>query len=111
MRAEDVDTPAMIVETDALECNLRRRAAAAASAGARLLPHAKMHKCPALALRQVAPGVLFSVAGATRTAIGAKLRLIAGHVDATVNLHDWLVCVRDGVAEALWPVSARGAMW
>ena len=81
MRAEDVDTPAMIVETDALECNLRRRAAAAASAGARLLPHAKMHKCPALALRQVAPG-----------AIG-------------------VCCQKVRVAEALWPVSARGAMW
>ncbi len=56
-------------------------------------------------------GVLFPVAGATLPALGAKLRLIPGHVDPTVNLHDWLVCVRDGVVEALWPVSARGAMW
>jgi len=37
-----------------------------------------------------------------------KLRLIPGHCDPTCNLHDWYVCVRNGVVETLWPVSARG---
>ena len=37
-----------------------------------------------------------------------KLRLIPGHCDPTVNLHDWLVGIRDGRVEALWPVTARG---
>jgi 3-hydroxy-D-aspartate aldolase len=41
--------------------------------------------------------------------LGEKLMLIPGHCDPTVNLHDWYVCVRDGVVEALWPISARGA--
>ena len=56
-------------------------------------------------------GVLFPVAGAKLPTLGSKLRLIPGHVDPTVNLHDWPVCVRDGMVEALWPVSTRGAMW
>ncbi len=43
--------------------------------------------------------------------LGAKLRLIPGHIDPTVNLHDWIVAVRHGVVEELWPVTARGAMW
>jgi len=42
-------------------------------------------------------------------ALGQKIRLIPGHCDPTVNLHDWLVCVREGCVEALWPITARGA--
>ncbi|MFW2541031.1 DSD1 family PLP-dependent enzyme [Primorskyibacter sp. 2E107] len=41
-------------------------------------------------------------------AINARLRLVPGHCDPTANLHDWYVGVRQGVVEALWPVSARG---
>ncbi|MEL7089768.1 MAG: DSD1 family PLP-dependent enzyme, partial [Planctomycetota bacterium] len=41
-------------------------------------------------------------------AINQRLRLIPGHCDPTVNCHDWLVGVRSGVVETLWPVSARG---
>lgn len=48
--------------------------------------------------------------GATRFRVGDKLRLIPGHCDPTVNLHDWFVCVRDGRVEALWPIAARGAV-
>jgi 3-hydroxy-D-aspartate aldolase len=43
--------------------------------------------------------------------INDKLRLIPGHCDPTVNLHDWYVCVRNGRVEDLWPVSARGKSW
>jgi len=56
-------------------------------------------------------GVIFSLEGATLPALGDKLRLIPGHIDPTVNLHDWIVGVRQGRVESLWPVSARGAMW
>lgn len=44
-------------------------------------------------------------------ALGEKVRLTVAHCDPTVNLHDWYVCVRGGVVEALWPVSARGALF
>jgi D-serine deaminase-like pyridoxal phosphate-dependent protein len=41
--------------------------------------------------------------------VGDKVKLIPGHCDPTVNLHDWLVAVRGGRVEALWPTVARGA--
>jgi 3-hydroxy-D-aspartate aldolase len=53
---------------------------------------------------------LLQISGATRLKVGDKLRLIPGHCDPTVNLYDWYVCVRNGVVEALWPVTARGAV-
>jgi len=42
--------------------------------------------------------------------VGDKIRLIPGHCDPTVNLYDWIVCIRNGVVEEVWPVSARGAL-
>lgn len=42
--------------------------------------------------------------------LGHKLKLIPGHCDPTVNLYDYYVCVRDGRVEALWPITARGAL-
>ncbi len=41
--------------------------------------------------------------------LGSKLRLIPGHCDPTINLHDWYVGIRAGRVEALWPIAARGA--
>jgi 3-hydroxy-D-aspartate aldolase len=46
-----------------------------------------------------------------RPALGQKIRLIPGHCDPTVNLYDWLVCVRNGAVEDLWPITARGAIY
>jgi 3-hydroxy-D-aspartate aldolase len=43
-----------------------------------------------------------------RLAVGDKIRLIPGHCDPTVNLHDWFVGVRGDRVECLWPVSGRG---
>jgi D-serine deaminase-like pyridoxal phosphate-dependent protein len=51
---------------------------------------------------------------------GAKVLLVPGHCDPTVNLHDWYVGVRrmgTGIArvechvECVWPVAARGAVF
>lgn len=42
--------------------------------------------------------------------LGEKLLLVPGHCDPTVNLYDWYVCVRGGKVEALWPITARGAV-
>lgn len=48
--------------------------------------------------------------------LGDKVLLIPGHCDPTINLHDWYVCVRgprlrDAHVEAVWPVTARGALF
>jgi 3-hydroxy-D-aspartate aldolase len=56
MHIDDVDTPALIVELDAFEANLRRMAEKVADTDVRLRPHAKAHKCPAIGLRQIALG-------------------------------------------------------
>lgn len=43
--------------------------------------------------------------------LGRKLRLIPGHCDPTVNLYDWIVGYRDETVEAVWPITARGALY
>ncbi len=56
-------------------------------------------------------GVIVSKAHGTLPKLGTRLQLIPGHVDPTVNLHDWILGMRNGVVEEIWPVTARGAMW
>jgi len=55
---DDVDTPALIVELDALERNVAAMAAAVEDRGVRLRPHAKSHKSPDIARRQLAAGAV-----------------------------------------------------
>jgi 3-hydroxy-D-aspartate aldolase len=55
-------------------------------------------------------GVIEIAAGAAAPALGDKLLLVPGHCDPTVNLYDWYVCARNGIVEALWPITARGAL-
>ena len=49
--------------------------------------------------------------GSAALGLGDKLLLVPGHCDPTVNLYDWYVCVRGGVVEDLWPITARGAVY
>ncbi|WP_059411823.1 DSD1 family PLP-dependent enzyme [Cupriavidus basilensis] len=51
-----IDTPALVLDLDAFERNLARMQQAASQAGVQLRPHAKAHKCPAIALAQIARG-------------------------------------------------------
>jgi D-serine deaminase-like pyridoxal phosphate-dependent protein len=53
---EDLPTPAVLVDLDVLEKNIARQAERARSAGIRLRPHAKTHKCPEIARMQLAAG-------------------------------------------------------
>lgn len=54
MHLNDLQTPALLVDVDALDRNLR--AMAEHHPGARLRPHVKAHKCTSLAAAQVAVG-------------------------------------------------------
>jgi D-serine deaminase-like pyridoxal phosphate-dependent protein len=58
MTLDEVDTPALIVDLDAFERNLRRLADRIAGTGVRLRAHAKTHKCPVIALRQMELGAV-----------------------------------------------------
>ncbi len=55
-------------------------------------------------------GAIDIAPGASGPRLGEKLYLVPGHCDPTVNLYDWYVCVRGGRVEALWPITARGAL-
>jgi D-serine deaminase-like pyridoxal phosphate-dependent protein len=54
--------------------------------------------------------VLVRPGGRGPVRLGDRLFLIPGHCDPTVNLYDWYVGVRGGRVEALWPITARGAL-
>ena len=58
MPLEAVETPALIVELDAFDRNLDRFAAAIAPHDIRHRPHAKTHRSPTIALRQMAHGAI-----------------------------------------------------
>lgn len=58
MPLDAVDTPALLVDLEAFERNLQRLAVAVEDKPVRLRPHAKTHKCPVIALRQIALGAV-----------------------------------------------------
>ena len=53
-----IETPALLLDLDVVERNLARMAARARQLGVQLRPHAKTHKCPELAKRQIAYGAV-----------------------------------------------------
>ncbi|NIO39912.1 MAG: DSD1 family PLP-dependent enzyme, partial [Burkholderiales bacterium] len=54
----EVDTPALLLDLDAFESNLQRLDASLQGSKVRVRPHAKSHKCPEIALRQMAHGAV-----------------------------------------------------
>lgn len=66
MKIQDLDTPALIVDLDIMERNLRRVADYCAPHGLRLRPHTKTHKSTFLAREQLALGA----AGLTVAKVG-----------------------------------------
>ena len=53
-----IPTPAAVLDLDAFERNVAKMAARAKAAGLALRPHAKSHKCSAVALRQIEAGAV-----------------------------------------------------
>ena len=58
MPLDEVDTPALIVDLDAFERNLRRLPERVAGTAVKMRPHAKTHKCPVIALKQMELGAV-----------------------------------------------------
>lgn len=58
MKATDLDTPALLVDLDAMECNLTKMADFFANRRCKVRPHFKNHKAPGLARRQVDVGAV-----------------------------------------------------
>jgi 3-hydroxy-D-aspartate aldolase len=55
---DEIPTPALLLDLDRFDRNLRTAADHVARAGKRLRPHAKTHKCPEIARRQIAAGAI-----------------------------------------------------
>src|SRR5690348_18498942 len=58
MPLADVDTPALILDLDVFEANLKRLKESLAGRNVKVRPHAKSHKCPQIAMRQIAAGAV-----------------------------------------------------
>ena len=58
MAVDQVDTPALLLDLDAFEGNLDRLVQSLSGTTVRVRPHAKSHKCPEIALRQIARGAV-----------------------------------------------------
>lgn len=54
----DLDTPCLVMDLDVLEQNLQKMQSVADRAGKNLRPHAKTHKCSALARKQMETGAI-----------------------------------------------------
>src|SRR5467141_1101628 len=57
-RVDEIDTPALVLELDAFERNLRTLTESVKGRPLRVRPHAKTHKCPEIAKRQIAHGAV-----------------------------------------------------
>ena len=77
----ELETPALLIDLDALEANLAEMAAVAARAGVRLRPHTKTHKSPEIARMQLQAGA----AGITCAKLGEA------EVMADAGLDDLLI--------------------
>lgn len=53
---QTIPTPALVVDLDVLEANIKKMADYCRQAKCAFRPHAKTHKCPAIAQRQIAAG-------------------------------------------------------
>ena len=58
MPLSEVDTPALLLDLDAFERNLEQMDKSLRGHAIRVRPHAKSHKCPEIALRQLAHGAV-----------------------------------------------------
>lgn len=58
MSLEEVDTPALLLDLDAFDYNLTHLSQSLRGSNVRVRPHSKSHKCPAIALRQIAHGAV-----------------------------------------------------
>ncbi|MEM9784716.1 MAG: DSD1 family PLP-dependent enzyme [Pseudomonadota bacterium] len=77
-----IDTPALVVDLDAMDRNIARMAGEAAALGMRLRPHAKTHKCAAIARAQIEAG---AVGIAVQKATEAEAMVDGGICDVLVT--------------------------
>ena len=75
-RVEEIDTPALLLDLDLMEGNIARMAAAFRGLTAKLRPHAKTHKTPIIAHKQLAAGAI----GITCAKLGEAEVMVEGGI-------------------------------
>jgi D-serine deaminase-like pyridoxal phosphate-dependent protein len=73
---EEIDTPALLLDLDVMERNIARMAAAFRGLTAKLRPHAKTHKTPLIAHKQLAAGAV----GITCAKLGEAEVMVEGGI-------------------------------
>jgi len=116
MNIDEIETPALLLDMDAMESNLRKMASFIADSSAKLRPHFKNHKCPDLALRQLAAGAIGMTCATVSEAEslvrhGVKSVLIANEIADPIKISrfleltkqaDVMVCVdNEAIVEAI----------
>lgn len=77
----ELDTPALLIDLDAFEHNIRTMAADIKALGADWRPHSKANKCPAIVQKQIAAGAI----GVTCAKLGeAEVMAAAGITDILI---------------------------
>jgi len=84
---QEIDTPELMIDVDILDRNIERMASAVRARGLSLRPHAKTHKIPQIAVRQIAAGA----SGLTVATIGeAEVFAAAGVGDLFIAYPLWM---------------------
>ncbi|MFE4541672.1 D-TA family PLP-dependent enzyme [Arthrobacter sp. NPDC056727] len=84
---QEIDTPDIMIDLDILDRNIERMASAVRARGLGLRPHAKTHKIPEIAARQIAAGA----SGLTVATIGeAEVFAAAGVDDLFIAYPLWI---------------------
>jgi D-serine deaminase-like pyridoxal phosphate-dependent protein len=88
---QEIDTPALILDLDDLEYNLQTMSQFFAGKNVGLRPHSKTHKCPQIAIRQIAAGAIGITCAKLGEAevmarAGIKNILIANQIRGAVKL-------------------------
>jgi D-serine deaminase-like pyridoxal phosphate-dependent protein len=68
VKVEEINTPALLIDLDAMEFNLHRMASFFAGTSAKLRPHFKNHKSPMLARKQMRAGAIGMTCATVREA-------------------------------------------
>jgi D-serine deaminase-like pyridoxal phosphate-dependent protein len=88
MKLQEIPTPALIVDVNAMERNIRRMAEFFARGNCKLRPHFKAHKTPAIARRQLAAG---SCTGLTCATVGEAEVVVAEQLTGDILIANQVV--------------------
>lgn len=84
MKTDELPTPALIIDLDAVERNIAKMQKFVTSRGCNIRPHAKSHKSPFIAKKQIAAG---AVGQCCQTLLEAEALMLAG-IDRILLTHN-----------------------